>query len=231
MPLNINGNIINSSIASTFTYKNIVSRGLIAALDASAPESYPGSGATWFDMTGNANGTINGVSFVNDGMKSYFNFATVSDSNYISSTVSQAYVDFTAVIFPDFSASGIVGIFATSTAAAPADKSLRAVADGTNAWNFTGRNPGDANDWANPSATTFYINGAASNTFSSGWNILGGAKTNTAFPSPFSYHLGSSGYANRGFKGRYAAMFFYNRALTGAEQIQNYNILRARFGL
>ena len=231
MPLNINGNIVNSNIASTFTYKNIISRGLIAALDASVPESYPGSGTTWYDMTGNAHGTTNGVSFVSDGMKSYFNFATVSDSNYISSTVSQAYVDFTAVVYPDFSASGLVGIFGTNTPTSSSDKSLRVSADGTNAWNLTSRNPGDANDWATPSATTYYINGTASNIFSSGWNIFGGAKTNTGFPSPFTYHLGSSAYPSRGFKGRYAAIFFYNRALTGAEQVQNYNILKARFGI
>jgi len=39
---------------------NIVTIGLVLALDAADKNSYPASGATWYDLTGNGNnGTIN----------------------------------------------------------------------------------------------------------------------------------------------------------------------------
>ena len=59
MPLNINGNIVNSSLVKTFSYKNIISRGLTFYLDAVAPDSYPENGTTWYDLVGSNNGTLN----------------------------------------------------------------------------------------------------------------------------------------------------------------------------
>jgi hypothetical protein len=53
MPLNINGNIVNSDIVKSFSYKNVLTRGLFLHLDAGAPESYPGSGTVWYDLSGN----------------------------------------------------------------------------------------------------------------------------------------------------------------------------------
>ena len=38
----------------------IVSDGLVLCLDANASSSYPGSGTSWVDLTGNGNFTING---------------------------------------------------------------------------------------------------------------------------------------------------------------------------
>jgi hypothetical protein len=237
MPFNVGGYIINSGIAAVGDYISVVQRGLILALDASASASYSGSGSTVYDLTGNADGTINGsISFTSDGQKSYFNFATMSDSNYISSSVSQNYLDFTAVFQPDFSrvsASSLAGLIGTNTPASNADKSLRfAGVDGTGPWSMASRNPGDANDWAYSSGTTFYVNGSAANALVSGWNVFGGYRTNqTTFPANFSYYLGSCAYSARGFQGKLAAMFMYNRQLSAAEQAYNYNVLRSRFGI
>jgi hypothetical protein len=113
------------------------------------------------------------------------------------------------------------------------DKSLRFEGvNGTGPWTLSARNPGDANDWAYSSATTYYVNGSSSTNLVSGWNVLGGYRTNqTTFPANFSYYLGSSAYANRGFKGKLAAIFMYNRQLSAAEQVFNYNVLRSRFGI
>jgi hypothetical protein len=96
----------------------------------SNPKSYAGSGTTWTDITGRANGTIAGtISFVSAGPQSYFNFATANDSNYIESdNISQAYLDMTIVFQPDFSRvsmAGLAGLIASSTPAVGADDSLR----------------------------------------------------------------------------------------------------------
>jgi hypothetical protein len=42
-----------------FRGPNIVRDGLVLALDAASPRSYPGSGTTWYDLSGNGNnGTL-----------------------------------------------------------------------------------------------------------------------------------------------------------------------------
>jgi len=223
-----------------FNYAGIVTNGLIAALDASFVASYPTTGSIVYDISGQgADGTLNGtVAWVSSGSQSYFNFATSGLGNYISSTISQAYFDCTIVLMPDFSTlndAQLAGLIATTTPAVSGDKSLRfAVVNGTGPWSLATRNPGDGNDWANPSATTYYVNGSASNVLVSGWNIFGGYRTNTTgFPATFPYFLGSGGYSsgNRGFQGKIAVALLYNRQLSAAEQTQNYNALRGRFGL
>ena len=229
----------NNIAITNFDYPNIVTNGLIAILDASSTLSYPRTGSIIYDISGqNASGSLNGsVVWVSSGSQSYFNFATSSLTNYISSTLSQSYLDCTIIMMPDFSANNdanLAGIIATSTPAGNADKSLRfAGVNGTGPWSLASRNPGDGNDWANPSATTYYVNGVASNTLVSGWNVFGGYRTNTTgFPSTFPYFIGSGGYStNRGFQGKMAVVLLYNRQLSATEQQTNYNALKGRFGL
>ena len=217
-----------------FRGPNVVTNGLVLALDAANPKSYVSGSTTWRDLSGNnAHGTITGsVAFVNDGAKSYFNFATASDANYIYSTISQNYLDFTVVFQPDFTRVGNSNIAGLISDSLSLDNSLRfRTVDGTGPWTI--QNPGDVNDWASGTATTYYRNGIASNTLVSGWNVFGGYRTNQGvnFPVSFTYYLGSSGFGGRGFQGKLAAIYMYNRQLTAAEQIQNYNALKSRFNL
>ena len=223
-------------MAVQYASGKIVTSGLILALNAADKNSYPGSGNTWYDLSGNnAHGGITGsVAFINSGSQSYFNFATAGDSNYISSSVSQNYLDFTAVFQPDFtlaSGANLTGLISNGSPASYTDYSLRfGYANGTGPWGTA--NPGNQNDWASGSATTYYRNGTVSNTLVSGWNVFGGYRTNqSGFPSSFAYYLGSSGYPARSFQGKLACVYMYNRQLTAAEQLQNYNVLKSRFGL
>jgi len=237
-------NAQSNFLVTNIDYPNIVTSGLSAILDAGYIPSYPESGTTVYDLSGNgANGTMTGnVTWVNSGTtgsQSYFNFPNGAANNgYISSSVNQAYFDCSIVLMPDFtynSLSNLVGIIGTSTPAANADKSLRiAGANGTGPWSMASRNPGDGNDWANPNATTYYVNGSSGNTLNAGWNVFGGYRTNTTgFTSTFSYFLGSGSYSgdSRSFQGKIAVVLLYNRQLSAAEQSQNYNALRSRFGI
>lgn len=52
MPLNINGNIVNSNIVKTLNYNNIINRGLVFYMDAGAPDCYPENGTTINDISG-----------------------------------------------------------------------------------------------------------------------------------------------------------------------------------
>ncbi len=68
--------------------------GLIMYLDASDPVSYPGTGSTWYDISGNENHMTlqNGPAYVSNGQASYFSFDATNDNasfvlnNTLSST-------------------------------------------------------------------------------------------------------------------------------------------------
>ena len=220
----------------------VVTNGLIMAIDASNPRSYPGSGTAIFDLTDKgANGTINGtVPFVGAGSSSYWNFATAASTKFISSTLSQQYLDCTIVFYPDFalnSNAALVGLIAASNDTTNTDKSMRFKnANGTGPWQVIASSGINADDWGNP-GTTYYVNGSAvadGASLVNGWNILGAYRTNqTTFPASFTYFLGTEGYsaAVRDFQGRIAMCLLYNRQLSAAEHAKNYNALKTRFGL
>lgn len=88
MPFNVGGYIYNGEQANTQDYYNIITRGLVLHLDASAPSSYPGSGTTWSDISGQSNnGTLtNGPTFSTDGGGSIVfdgtnDYVTIPDSS------------------------------------------------------------------------------------------------------------------------------------------------------
>jgi hypothetical protein len=61
MPIDVNGFKITSDMAKPFKYKDIITNGLVMHLDADSPESYPGSGTNWYDLSNNNNnGVLNG---------------------------------------------------------------------------------------------------------------------------------------------------------------------------
>lgn len=55
---------------------------LLVYLDAANPSSYPGSGSTWFDISGNGNDAdlYGGIDYVSSGISSYFGFS--GNTNY-----------------------------------------------------------------------------------------------------------------------------------------------------
>ena len=218
----------------------IITSGLLVVLDAANIVSYPGSGTAIKDLALSADGTINGtITFSSVGSSSYWNFATASSANYISSTVSQAYLDCTIIFQPDFTVSNnasLVGLIAASNDTTNTDKSMR-LGGATSPGPWTVKSSGlNTDDWGNAS-TTYYVNGVAvanGASLSSGWNILGAYRTNqTTFPASFAYFLGTEGYSGaiRDFQGRIAAVYLYNRQLTAAEHAINYNALKGRYGL
>ena len=215
----------------------IVTNGLIAYIDAGKYESYTGTGTSVRDLVNPSTNpaTLNGtISWVSAGSASYWNFATGAATNYITSTLAQNYLDCTLVFYPDFTYTSGASLAMGLGAGISADKTMRfGGANGTGPWTL--QNPGNTDDWAS-TATTYYVNNTAytgAGSLASGWNIVGGLRTNTtngAFASNFAYTWGT-GYTGRYYQGRLAAIVLYNRQLTAAEQQNNYNYFAARYGL
>ena len=211
---------------------SIVTDGLVLHYDFSDPACYSG-GVTVNDLsTANNEGSVvndyGHISYVSNGTNSYFNWdsnAGGSDINSFGGSIhtesTGVYRDFTIILQPDFTMSGMGGIICI-----PGDKSLRVY---NNGWAFP--NPDNGDGWDSTGSATYYVNGQASNQLVSGWNIIGGANTNSAFLTPNQLYIGTSGYGNRHMQGKIALVLMYNRVLTEQEQLQNYNVLKARFGL
>ena len=220
----------------------MVTDGLVLSLDAANTKSYPKSGTTWTDLSGNSNtGTLtNGPTFSAGNMGSIV-FDGVDD--YISGTNNsslQLLNDLTIGAWVKLGSGGNAsqGIF---------EKMINI--------NYSGYGITRQDDyfkfWTGGGGTFAYTN--SNITYSSGnnWYYVVGRRmagnnrlfinsilqTDSQSP-PLSdsgevYVIGRyySNIANYYFVGNIAQTSLYNRALTDAEILQNYNATKSRFGL
>ena len=256
--MRINGSIIGSNVTPSFlsgatgvwSMQNveianrsrswptqIVTNGLVLFLDANNTNSYPGSGTSWYDLSGNGNtGTLtngptfsgeNGGTIVFDGVDDYVNVANASSLNASAQTISVWY---NATTIPGRQAT-IIGKHDT--------------AGSNNGYNF----------W-----TTNYAQIKVANVgYDSG---LGTGVANVWYHLTFAYtsnvsltgylngvSMGTSGLANFSissqplrigrsvdsfwslFTGKIPVVTVYNRQLSDSEVLQNFNLTRDRFGV
>ena len=216
----------------------IVTDGLVLHLDAANRKSYPLSGDTWYDLSGNGNNATR----YNDATHSnnYFTFDGTDDffvvPNNASVTLNGSYLTLSAWVN--------VNSFGTSeaflhkdlayTIAFYGDKKIT-YADKSN-WsysNFGFHGNFVENTWyhitavKNGTNVTIYSNAGIviSKTF-------GSAMTDTNARNLFigAYGLDGTNTGND-FDGKISNAQIYNKALTANEVLQNYNALKGRFGL
>ena len=210
-----------------------VSSGLVLYLDAANARSYPRTGPTWFDRSGNGNnGTLTGVVY------SGSNFGTFS----FDGTDDYAPVGSTG--FPVGSSAGTLSAWArTNTITGSFRFIVSYGAASTNVARFLGINNstylfgGYANDitasgvplntWFNMAGVydgtnaSMYINGVlVSGPTVKGWT------TNSGNAS-----VGRQTNGGEYWSGNISQVSVYNRALTATEIAQNYNALKGRYGL
>jgi hypothetical protein len=222
----------------------IVADGLVLALDAGNTKSYPGSGTTWSDLSGNVNnGTlVNGVGYSNgalsfDGVDDYVisssNIGITGDFNATLSVwvnlleLSTGYrcvCMFGSVgtmqgfgIFPNIAAYGAGSVaigFYGSQNAYTAASTISA-----NTWyNIVATKTSGA---VSSSNTKLYINGISQN--------LTFATSSTPNATNNKVYIGNDPASEVSNNMRVANLSIYNRALTTSEIQQNYNALKSRF--
>jgi hypothetical protein len=213
----------------------IVTDGLVMCLDAANRKSYPGTGTTWFDRSGNSNhgALTNGPTF-SSGNGGSIVFDGTNDCIVVNSNASilspTAYTKF-AWFYPTSFAS-----------------SNNIISDGNSGqhafWLAGGNklNAGHNGNWGTVvSLTTLSLNtwycGAVTFNTSTGWVLyLNGsqeATTNntTTFNGNGGILIGAYFTGSNVFTGRISTGVVYNRVLTASEILQNFNATRGRYGI
>ena len=217
-----------------FTGPNIVRDGIIFAIDAANPKSYPGTGTTWYDLSGGGanldlqngptyssdNGGIITFDGVDDtGVETGLNISgltgiTVNVWFYANSNSSMALTRGTSNSFLlHFRGAGFYVVDDTSTAS------------GYLSWDSY---PPD-DEWVMLTGTwdgttmKLYTNGVKQSTERS-FTGTGTLRTITTIQAGY-YFNSSQGFTN----GSIANEYLYNRALTDEEIEQTYNALKQRF--
>jgi hypothetical protein len=216
-----------------YTGPNIITDGLVLALDAASPRSYPGSGTTWYDLSGNGNSTTlyNSPTYTNNNVHT-FNFDESNDYAKVNNTgilPTTAYTKI-AAFRPESSTANIISGGSDGQHAFWMGGTSTTLQSGHNgSWATVSYSPGDMlNQW--------WIGAVTFNT-STGWVLyLNGEQVDTSsstttFTNGNTVRIGAYYDAANLFDGDIANVFIYNRVLTATEIAQNYNAQKSRFEL
>lgn len=233
MPLNINGNIVNSSIASTLNYKSIVTRGLSIHFDASAKDSYPETGISWFDLVKSSTGTLtNGPTYSSSNGGSIL-FDGVNDR--VSTGIFPSGVRTYMIWIKYNSATGTGGYQLTGTQQGDA-YTYTGRQDNGNPYTYggSGGNGGATTSYTLNTATWYYQGFTLASNGDLGIYVNGSlleTKTGNGLGSTPTSEF-SIGCINQyhWVNGNIAVVHLYDRTLTAAEILQNYNAQKSRFG-
>ena len=231
----------------------IVREGLVLYLDAADKTSYPGSGITWSDLSGNGNtGTLtngptfnsdNNGSLVFDGSNDYVNLGLKTVGNLLDGAIGSSFSiwinndvlpptgveNYTSFLFVIQSNTLINLTFIGSSISVGGRSQVSdSYQNATFPYTFT-------NTWVNVSGIldytaktiSIYVNGSLGivKTVSFGSNsIIMGIPT-------LDDNIGRLSSGVQHFNGKISNLTVYNRALTAQEIQQNYNATKTRFGL
>jgi hypothetical protein len=224
---------------------NIVTDGLVYVVDPASERSYPGSGTVVYPMVAanNNNAALNGSITYTTGSQGGFNFNGPTTYDYISVTetvthkTGQSFSYDVWVYFDTLTGydKTIVGKVGCNVGLVQAGSSMRMQVYGPNgrcaAGNvaYTSVAATTTGEWQHWTGT--YEVGVGVKLYKNG--VLKDADAYTGDIGNYYDELffGGSINANYTMNGRIAASKVYNKALTAAEVLQNYNAGKTRFGL
>jgi hypothetical protein len=216
---------------------SIITQNLVLCLDAANSKSYPGSGTTWTDLSGNGNnGTLaggvgysssNGGSLTFDGTDDGVNCGTNAVLNVGNNITANAwfYVNSISVYQPIVSkvlsdgslgweVANSSGTFRTTFRPSATQINLTAGSLVVGNW-YMGTMTFDG------TTARLYLNGVQTGSTTTG----GPVTLNSTQP----LQIGTRGIPSNWYNGNISQVSIYNRALTPQEIQQNYNALRSRF--
>jgi hypothetical protein len=218
--LSINGEV-KHPLSST-----LITSGLLLHLDAQDSASYPGSGSTWNDISGNNHdGTLYSAVFSNDNGRSYFDFSNSSIITPIPKSPSMTFSSWARST--NFSSNML---FNSGDDGSGPDLFFMG---GTVSWNTW---DSDANSFnfstssidANWHCYTV-VNDAAAGAILYFDGIQVGTAAYRASTYTTNLYIGAASNGGYGWDGSIATFLAYNRVLSPAEVAQNFNAQRSRF--
>ena len=213
----------------------IVTNGLILALDAANNKSYPGSGTTWTDLSGNGNtGTLtNGPTFssANGGIIVYDGVDDTVTCNLVTSDANNVTMEawFKATTLP-----GSLILYNGNSASSGYGFTHGACgATSTTLYVFFGGLNCNVVSYAGMTTNVWYQAVYTRTTTPSISNILyiNGISRSTNNSSNPNAPAGTTNIGTQGYQGNIAIARIYNRTLSATEVLQNYNITKNRYGL
>jgi hypothetical protein len=221
---------------------NIVSSGLQLYLDADNPTSYPGTGTTWFDLSGQSNDVVmqnsGSISYTASGggyftlvSNGYFNRATTTGiPTGTSAYTMSVWVQWSSGTWPAFG--GMIGV-GNSTSG---NQTNQFRTTGTNALiNYWFGNDLAATSTVSPASQWFNAvaqwDGTTRKIWVNGTQIASGGATGLNVSSSLLQVGATNVGAAETLQGRIGQALIYNRALTSGEINQNYTAVRSRYGV
>jgi len=237
MPFNIGGHIYNGGAADPQDYLSILNRGLVMHLDASAPSSYPTTGTAWSDISGQSNNMtlINGPTY-NSGDGGYIQFDGTDDYTQLSTSgIINNTISVDTVIYIDS-----VKTYAAILGSNITEKYEMLIKSAANL--EVSLSPSNYVQWNGILTTGTYIHLCLVATSGTAWKLykngvdLGTPQVvagyavdgNSVSVIDIGRIRNQNGFA---YVGRIPNMKIYNRALSAAEVLQNFNVQRSRFGI
>jgi hypothetical protein len=204
----------------------VITDGLVLALDAADPNSYPGSGSTLTDLTGNGyNGTISGTVSYSSGNAGYL---YANPGNFIDIPINLGGAQPHTI----FTIAGYNGAARQRITSTNSNNWLLGHWSGSNHRHF-------AEGWITPSSggtTTedWIIYACTGNQSTDAWQYYENGTllySNTdGSNGPTSIRIGGIGNGETS-DWKWSMLLAYNRVLTASEIQQNFNALRGRFGI
>jgi hypothetical protein len=220
---------------------DIVENGLVLHLDAANRRSYPGTGTTWFDLSGgNNNGTLtngpafsslNGGSISFDGTNDLVNLTNTSN---LDITTNDFALELWLYYLRGAQAAKVASrgsylttgwtIYAGKFGNLPDEISFQY---GSTTWVGVGGLAVTENNWYHTIVTrlngiiTVYVNGVNTGSRTDSYN----------FTSTNQTRIGTNSGSGEFFKGNVAVFRQYNIGLNNNQVTQNFNALRGRFNL
>ena len=230
-----------------YTRPSIVTNGLVLNLDAANIKSYPGSGTTWTDLSGNRNtGTLtNGPTFNRDGGGNLVFNGTTQYVDCGNNSIVNTAVN-TCTINVWFKQTSSVASYRLLTSKGPSDADENFVlglhhtnskayfdVGGSGAYIDTTYSY-SLNTWYNICVTHNRVAGSSTlKLYINGIEIPSTTVQPTLTPvtNNSNFIVGSGRSNSLPFPGNISIVNLYNRALTASEIQQNYNALKSRFNL
>ena len=236
-------------MATNYNYfGNLVTSGLVLDLDAAKVASYPGTGTTWFDISGNnlTGSLVNGPTFTGIGKQAAIVFDGVDDYVLInnfsqlpvsssSRTINIWFNSNTTTWQGNVNNLFFYGTPGTTGASFGIDFSTYPVME-IYTWGGPGKDLLFSSSfaqtgWANITVT--YDGSTSIKIYENGTNTQTLTLSSPCNTGNTNVWIGSinPSYQPWYFDGKISSTQMYNRALSAAEVLQNFNALRGRYGI